>query len=160
AGYRLTIVTQSFVVAPGAQASITVLLTASTAGIFSGRVAIGNNDSDENPFVINVTGAVVAPAPEIQVLDGSTDIPDNTGAVNSGVPPLGSGTVTRTFTVQNLGNANLTLGPGITVAAPFFLASAFGSTTLGPGASTTFTVGLTGILGTFSGQVSFATNDS
>jgi len=161
AGFHLTTATPfPITLAPGAQTSMTVQLTASTAGVFSGKVSIGANDDNENPFVINVTGTVLAPAHEIQVLRGTTDIPDNTGVVNYGTF-LVVGTATRTFTVRNIGNTSLTLGPSISVSAPFFLASSFGSTTLAPGASTTFAVDLTTTsLGTFSSQVSFATNDS
>jgi uncharacterized delta-60 repeat protein len=98
--------------------------------------------------------------PDIQVLNGTTVIPDNAGSVNFGTVVQPIGTSTRTFTVRNIGVKNLTLGPTITVPAGFSLVAGFGSTTLAPGASTTFTVRLGGAtLGLISGQVSFATND-
>src|SRR5262249_49844444 len=127
-GYQLTPFFFGTTLAPGAESrGIGLQLTASTAGIFSGRVSITHNDSNENPFVINVTGTVLAPTHEIQVLTGTTDIPDNTGAVNFGTSTFGGRTVPRTFTVQNIGNTNLTLGPTITVPFGFSLASGFGS---------------------------------
>jgi hypothetical protein len=137
---------------------MTVQLTAATAGVFSGRISIGNN-SNENPFTLGVTGTVLTPAAEIQVLNGTADLPDDTGAVNLGTAAVGGKTVAHTFTVQNLGNTNLTLGA--IVAPGFLVASGFVSTTLAPGASTTFTLALkTSALGSFSGKVSFANNDS
>src|SRR5262245_30145574 len=89
AGYETSILNVfGFTLAPGAQAKLAVQLAADTAGIFNGRVSISTNDDDENPFVINVTGTVLAPAHEIQVLNRTTDIPDNTGVVNLAPSPL------------------------------------------------------------------------
>jgi uncharacterized delta-60 repeat protein len=144
----------------GGRTALNVQLTAGAAGVFSGKLSVASNDDNENPFVIGVSGTALAPTREIQVLTGVTDIPDHTGAVNFGAADLG-GTATRTFTVRNIGNTPLTLGPTINLPFGFFLVSGFGSTTLAPAASTTFTLGLnTGNLGTFGGQVSFANNDS
>jgi len=84
--------------------------------------------------------------------DGSSQV--NFGTTLPGAP------VTQTFQVYNDGNANLTLGT-ITVPAGFSVASGFGATTLAPGASTSFSVQLTAsAAGSYSGPVSFATNDS
>ena len=73
--------------------------------------------------------------------DGATDISDNTGSVNFGNTLPGT-PVTKTFTVTNLGTTNLTLATPISVPAGFTVTSSFGSTTLTPGGSTTFTVRL------------------
>jgi subtilisin family serine protease len=98
-------------------------------------------------------------APEIQVLDGATNLVDGSAVVNYGSTLPGT-PLSRTFTVTNLGSANLTLGT-LTVPAGFTLISSFGSTTLAPGASTTFTVRLdAAAVGTYSGQVSFGNNDT
>jgi hypothetical protein len=100
------------------------------------------------------------PAPEIHVLDGSTNIADNTGTVSFGTTPPGT-PVSKTFTVTNTGTQTLTLTPPISVPAGFTLTSTFGTTTLAPGASTTFVVRLDAATnGTFSGTVSFGNDDA
>jgi hypothetical protein len=100
-----------------------------------------------------------APEPEIQVLDGATDIPDGTGSINFGTTTVGM-PINKTFTVKNTGTADLTLTEPIAVPAGFSVASSFGSTTLAPGNLTTFTVQLDAIaVGTYSGTLQFANND-
>jgi subtilisin family serine protease len=106
---------------------------------------------------IEYLGAAV-PIPEIQVLDGITDIQDGAGSVGFGATPAGV-TITKTFTVKNLGTANLNLTEPITVPAGFTLASSFGSVTVAPGGSTTFSVRFDATAGNYSGQVSFANGD-
>ncbi len=105
-----------------------VRLDAASAGNFSGQVSFGNDDSDENPFNFTISGTVVQPVPEIQVLDGGTDIPDGTGSVSFGSTATGS-PVIKTFTVSNVGTVNLTLNTPISLPAGFSLVSSFGSTT-------------------------------
>ena len=105
-------------------------------------------------------GTSAALEPEIQVLDGATDIPDGTGSISFGTTTVGM-PINKTFTVKNTGTANLTLTEPIAVPAGFSVASSFGSTTLAPGNSTTFTVRLDAIAaGTRSGALQFANNDA
>jgi hypothetical protein len=100
------------------------------------------------------------PAPEIQVLDGATDIPDDTGAVSFGSTSVGA-PVSKTFTVRNTGTADLTLSPVISVPAGFTVTAGFGAATLAPGTSTTFTVRLDATTAdVFSGPLSFGNNDA
>ncbi|MBI1335499.1 MAG: choice-of-anchor D domain-containing protein [Phycisphaera sp.] len=100
------------------------------------------------------------PQPEVRVLDGQTDLADNTavvglGATNQGTP------VSRTFTVTNIGNANLTLGSIGSLSTGFTLTSALTKSTLTPGDSATFTVRLDATaVGNYQTAISFATNDS
>ena len=100
---------------------------------------------DGSLYVTDYTGggvykitATAITGPEIQVGDGTTDLQDGTGSVGYGTTPLGI-PVTRTFTVSNIGSAALSLG-AITLPAGFSLAAGFGTATVGPGASTTFSV--------------------
>jgi N-acetylneuraminic acid mutarotase len=107
-----------------------------------------------------VRGSSAAPEPEIQVLDGTTDIPDGTGSVNFGATTVGM-PINKTFTVKNAGTASLSLTEPVAVPAGFSVASSFGSTTLAPGNSTNFTVRLDAIaVGTYSGTLQFANNDA
>jgi len=103
--------------------------------------------------------STAAPNPEIQVLEGSTDLPDGTGKVNFGSTDAGTAVV-KTFTVKNLGDGNLTLASSISVPAGFTVSSGFGATTVPAGGSTTFTVRLDAkVAGSYNGTLSFSNND-
>ncbi len=97
--------------------------------------------------------------PDIEVLDGATVVPDNTGSVSFGSTSVGTN-VSKVFTVENVGTQDLTLTPPITLPTGFNLVSSFGVTTLTPGSSTTFEVELDATTtGSFSGELSFDNND-
>jgi subtilisin family serine protease len=105
-------------------------------------------------------GAAVGAGPEIRAFDGSTELIAATTNVNYGTA-MQTQAVARTFTVKNVGGATLQLTSPPTVPAGFTLTTGLGSTTLAPGAMTTFTVSLNAInLGNFSGVISFNTNDA
>ncbi len=98
--------------------------------------------------------------PEIQVRLDSADVADGSGSVDFG-STFGGDPITKTFTVENVGYGPLTLGSISLPASGFSLASNWGSTTLQSGESTSFAVRLDAAgAGTFSGSVSFSTNDS
>ena len=152
--------------APGASDTFSVLLDTTTVGTMSGQVSFVTNDSDENPFNFTVTGSVTALLlPEVTVSYATVGITDN-----DTTPSTGDGTdfgsvtqgqtgITHTFTVQNDGDATLYLG-SVSVPSGFTLTEGLDSS-LAPGVSDTFSVRLdTASVGTKSGQVSFATNDS
>lgn len=68
--------------------------------------------------------------------------------------------IAHTFNVRNDGAANLTLG-SLSLPTGFTLNAGFGLTTLAPGESTTFIVGVnTAVAGIYAGDVSFTTNDA
>lgn len=158
-GFSLTQGLSTTTLAPGAATTFVVALNTTTAGTYSGMVSLNSNDADENPFNFNVSGAVATVAPEIAVLDGTTDIADNSGAVSLGTVQVGAN-ASKVFTVRNTGAANLTLG-AITLPNGFTLSQPLGSTTLAPGASTTFAVTLnTTAVGSFSGTLSLVNNDA
>jgi PKD repeat protein len=82
------------------------------------------------------------------------------GYADLGSTPAGTPLV-ATFTVTNSGTTNLTLTNPITVTGTgYTLGTGFGSTTIAAGATTTFTVNFNSAVGgSFTGNVSFATND-
>jgi len=97
--------------------------------------------------------------PEIQVLDGTTHVPNGTGTVNFGATPVGT-SIDKTFTVRNTGMADLTLIEPISVPTGFSVASSFASPTVAAGDSTTFAVRLDAVaVGTYTGTLQFANND-
>ena len=76
------------------------------------------------------------------------------GSTMYGVP------VSRTFTVRNVGGADLTLSESISLPTGFTLVAGFGSTTLAPDQLTTFTIGVdVASLGDHTGEISFGNND-
>jgi len=91
--------------------SIKVALNTKTSGTYAGSFSLSNNDSNESPFNFAISGTVKpAPAPEIQVLNGTVDIADgSTTAIDFGNVAFGS-TATKTFTIKNIGTATLNLG--------------------------------------------------
>lgn len=103
-------------------------------------------------------GAFEAGAAEINLLDGTTDIPDGTGIVSFGTTPAGS-PLQRTFTISNTGVFTLSLSAPTSLPTGFSLVSPF-PTSVAPGGTVTFTLQLDATTaGTYSGEVSFATTD-
>ncbi|MDA1051398.1 MAG: tandem-95 repeat protein, partial [Planctomycetota bacterium] len=108
--------------------------------------------------------------PEIEVLDGTTTIDDNTGTLNLGTT-LQQSEIRKTITIRNSGGADLGIGHTLTLPPAFSLvtssttpATLFNGTaitTLTPGSTATFDVELAAsALGTFSGLASFMSTDS
>ena len=129
------------------------------SGTYYVKVTGSANAAQMYKLTGSISGVVSTTAPEIAVLDGATNIVDDTGSVNLGSGAIGS-TISKTFTIQNTGNAPLTLGT-VTVPTGFVLTQAPATSTVAAGSSTTFTVGLnTAAAGTFSGSLSFTNNDA
>ncbi len=120
---------------------------------FRAIAANGNNLYIDN-FKFNATtpGEINVTQNANTVLDGGSY---NFGSVNPG------SSATATFTITNSGTSNLVLTAPITITGTgFTLGSTFGTTTVAAGATTTFTVAFSPTAsGTFTGNVSFATND-
>jgi predicted outer membrane repeat protein len=119
-------------------------------------------DGDLNGSALVDIGAYEAPGtltPEIQVLKGTTDIADGTTvALNFGSTPVGTPLV-QTFTIANLGTAELNLS-NLQLPTGFSLVGTLPAT-VAPQAQTLLQVQLDATaVGTLSGELSFATNDS
>jgi hypothetical protein len=85
------------------------LLSPSPASEVEDRhVTIANDDLDENPYTFTLTGNGVA-EPEIGVRQGVTGIASGTGSYDFGNVAVGSSSAEITFTVENLGMADLEL---------------------------------------------------
>ena len=134
---------------------------------YVGALADYNNqilEANENNNVSNIVQVTVT-APEIAVHGSFYDIPDGDTTPNTfdltdfGTATQGDAAIQHTFTVLNSGDATLTLG-SISLPSCFGLVEGL-SSSIAPGGSDTFTVQLdTASLGTKSGEISFATNDS
>lgn len=102
------------IVAPNATTSFTIRFTAQQGG-FGAGVRINNDDSDEGPFTFTILANGNNSLPEINVtgggrtiLDGDTT-PDTADHTYFGGHDVTSGDVTRVFTVENTGTADLTI---------------------------------------------------
>ncbi|MEG4106397.1 choice-of-anchor D domain-containing protein, partial [Microcoleus sp. S13_C5] len=122
-------------VAAGASANLQVQVDTTSAGNKTGTLQLVNDDNDENPFDFPIAASVTtAPLPEIQVLDGTTDIVDGTASTIYFGSALIGGTLNKTFTVKNLGTAalnlsNLTLPTGFSLVGTLPATVAAGGTT-------------------------------
>src|SRR5205823_6373261 len=128
--------------------------------VASGTLSVVLSNNADNYVIADAMRVVAAtgPAPLAEVFDGTQAVPNHgSDSLNALVGIV----TTHTFTVTNGGTASLTLSDPITLPAGFTLAADFGTTTLAPGASTTFTVLVnTGNAATYSGTVTFGTSDA
>lgn len=143
--------------APSASTTFEIGLDASSAGNFTTTLSFTNNDSDENPFGIALSGEVSAPEIEVRqdarVLQDGSSVPIDFGATTLNAP------VTVTFTVNNLGSVPLSLG-GLDVPVGFALEGDFPTSIDGSGSATFSLVLEATSLGSFDGQVSFENGDA
>ncbi|MES2574033.1 MAG: choice-of-anchor D domain-containing protein [Bacteroidota bacterium] len=132
---------------PGATATFTITYNPTANGTHNASFSIVTNDGDENPYNFNITGAATT-APEIDILGNATSITDgNTSPVPTNWTDFGSAdyiseTITKTFTIKNVGNALLTLtSAALSGSGDFTISSGPApGTTLAAGASTTLVI--------------------
>ncbi|MCB1087770.1 MAG: choice-of-anchor D domain-containing protein, partial [Verrucomicrobiae bacterium] len=125
----------------GQSGSFTLTFTPNILGDFSLPLSIGNNDLDEAPFRIALTGRVVSPEIEVlkpdllPILDG--------GSFFLGNVSVGGESPTRTITIRNQGTSTLSLS-GLSLAGnhpgDFTLDLSGVPSSLAPGAQTQFSI--------------------
>ena len=113
--------------------TFTIDLPTTTAGTFAGTISFDNNDADENPYNFTVTGTITSP--EVDLFEDATPIADGGGPIDFGSVLQGSAAPSKTFRVENNGDAtlntsNLTVPAGYSVTEPL-------ATTLLPATSDT-----------------------
>ncbi len=141
--------------------TFTIRFSPTSAGLKTAALHIANNDANENPFDITLTGTGVT-GPEIAVEQPlNTNILDG-GSKGFGVVAVGS-TADLVFTIKNTGNADLT-GLGITVdgadATRFTLVAGATAPVSGPLGTTTFTMRFTPLVaGPQTATLHIANND-
>ncbi len=147
-------------------ATFQVTFAPMAAGPRTATLSIPNNDSDENPYDLTLTGTGLVGA-EIAVFTGA-----NTNVANSRIDNVGTNVFATTtfgnnspeqiFTIKNAGLPNLT-GLGVTVVGANpgdFILQPSGPTTLSPNAATTFSVTFAPTTyGVRSAVISIASND-
>lgn len=114
-------------IAAGGSLDFVVTFMPSASGIRNTTITITNNDSNENPYdyVIQGTGIIV-PSIDMNVKGNGQSIPDNnlypigTNFTAFGVATVGVTTITKTYTIENLGFTDLTLtgSPLVSITGP------------------------------------------
>ncbi|MGE5397460.1 MAG: choice-of-anchor D domain-containing protein [Chitinophagales bacterium] len=100
-------------IAAAGETTFQVVFGCSTAGIKNATISINNDDSNENPYDFAVTGIGVTP--EINLLGKGTtivnndDTPSTDDDTDFGSADIVSGSVEKTFTIQNTGTSGLVL---------------------------------------------------
>lgn len=148
------------VAGPSGTTTFTVRFTPSASGARTAAIHIANNDADEGPFDITLTGTALAPEIAVEQPVG-TDIADN-GSKDFGSVAVGSN-ASLTFTVKNTGTAPLT-GVAITqdgTNSADFSVTTSPTTPVAAAGSTTFVVKFTpSTYGTRTAALHIANNDS
>ena len=136
----------SSTVAGSSSTTFVVAFNPSALGTRTATLTIANDDCDEGTYDFAIQGTGVDP--EINVQGNSQTIPDGSSEASSsnntdfGSQSACSGTVTRTFTIQNTGTSTLNIS-GITftgTAASDFTVTVSPASTVAASGSTTFTV--------------------
>lgn len=139
-------------IAAGSSLDFTVTFTPTASGIRNTTLTIANNDANENPynFLIQGNGTIVASV-DINVKGNGQTIPDNsiypmgTNWTSFGAVTVG-GSITRTFTIENLGSTALSLTgtPYVQITGPhaalFTVTVQPSSNSISGGASLTFDI--------------------
>ncbi|MDM8539540.1 choice-of-anchor D domain-containing protein [Desulfococcaceae bacterium HSG9] len=143
-------------ITPGGKTTFTVRFSPASAGVKTATVSIINNDSDEDPYDLILTGTGI-PA-DINLKQGATNISDG-GSYNFGSKTVGTDTNT-VFTIENTGTAVLTLSAPVISGADFTI-EAEPASTVEAGKTTAFTMRFSpASTGAKTATFSIANNDS
>ncbi len=136
-------------VAAGGSTTFQVLFNPSAVGMRFASISIASNDPVESPYNFTIQGN--STTPEINVFGNNVSIADGDASpavadhTDFGAAPIAGGTVTRTFTILNMGTGDLTLSGSPLVTIKGAHAADFTVTTppespIAAGGSTTFQV--------------------
>lgn len=160
-GFSITSAPASSVAASGST-TIQVTFDPSSVGTFNDEVVIESDDANEGTYTFAITGVGFVATPEINVQGNSVSIvdgdttPSTADHTDFGSVTTSSGSVVRTFTIQNTGTGTLTLDatPVVLLNGTHFTVTAQpSSTTVAPAGSVTFQV-------TFDPSANGALNDT
>jgi hypothetical protein len=134
----------------GGTVSFSITFDPTTSGERTATISIDNDDPDENPYTFTIKG--IGTAQDINVQGNGNDIangdavPSSTDDTDFGSIPVISGTIVKTFTIQNTGTVTLSL----TGASPYvviggansgdFSATTIPSNSIAVSGSTTFQI--------------------
>jgi len=155
-------------VAASGSVTFVVRCTPSATGDRTATVSVASNDSDEDPYTFTVEAR--GTAPEIDIEGNGVSIPDGDTTPSAGDHTefgnvAAGSSFDRTFTIQNEGNANLTLtnhpsAVALSGSGDFSVHTQAGSGSIAPSGSTTFVIRCTPSgTGERTATVSVASND-
>ena len=156
----------STTVIAGGTTTFNVTFNPTTTGLRTATIAIANDDSDEYPYNFSIQGMGTEQEINVQgntvsIVDGDTT-PTTTDWSDFGLTDINSGTVIRTFTIQNTGTSTLTIG-AISISgtnASEFTVSTLPNATAAPGGFTTFDITFNpSTVGIRTATISFVNND-
>lgn len=147
---------------PANTSNIVLTVTPSAAGAWSFDLSVTNDDSNETPYNVTLSGnAAASAAPAINVTDEATDSELSSGAslVKNGLPPTQASSLD--FSILNAGSATLTLGaPAASNQSNCGVVVSAAPTSLDPEATDTLTLDITPTAaGDWSFDLSITTND-
>lgn len=132
--------------APGERSVLSVVFTPSAAGTRHAILSIVNNDDNESPFTVQLSGEGIAPViPEVVsflVSKGSDNLVDGQGTQNLGKVKVGTTSQTTIYTIRNNGNTTLS-GLQVRLTGPQasdFVIVGQPTTSLAPGETASFEV--------------------
>jgi hypothetical protein len=136
-------------VTPGNNTSFQITFDPTAIGLRSATISFPNGDCDGNPFNFAIQG--LGTGPEIEVSGNNTGIADGAGSPNTtnhtdfGSTTACTGSIARTFTIQNTGNTDLTVGTPVIAGthAADFMVTAFPTSPVMPGGNTTLEITFT-----------------
>lgn len=124
----------------GSSTSFTLSFQPTIAGTRVATLRIDNNDADENPFDLALSGTGITPEITVSRVGGG-NLEDGVGSADFGnVTPTGMQTLV--FRITNDGTAPLNLNPSLArTGSSWFVADTAGmATSLAPGEDTTFSI--------------------
>jgi len=151
-------------VASGGNTTFETRFSPTSDGAKTATIAIANNDSDEDPYDLTLTGEGFTPVPEINVMRGNRDIPDG-GSFDFGDCDVGS-SLQFGFTLENTGGVDLTLdgNPKVILLGDDsgqFLVTLQPTSPVTPGGDTVFKLQFTPLsTGEKKARISISNNDS
>lgn len=125
---------------PSNSSDFTLRYLPTEAGTHTTILTIANNDLDENPYTITITGqATTVPTPKIEVTKSSQVLLNNS-TVDFGGMTVGGNPIDVTFTITNKGDSNLSISSVDLLPIGDFTIVTPPSTPVAPGASTTVVI--------------------
>lgn len=122
---------------PNEATSFVVKINSSSLGAKTGELVIPNDDMDENPFRIMLSGIVAVP--KIELTTGTTPIINGSGSVDFGSNAINQ-PISKTLTIRNTGDFELSLGTVVTTGAGFSITSQPSAIVAADNGQTTFRI--------------------
>ncbi|MCZ8331081.1 MAG: choice-of-anchor D domain-containing protein [Flavobacterium sp.] len=166
-GFSITSAPASSVAASGST-TIQVTFDPSSAGTFNDEVVIESDDADEGTYTFAITGVGFVATPEINVQGNAVSIvdgditPSTADHTDFGSVTTSSGSVVRTFTIQNTGSAALNISSAYLLdgASGFSITSAPASSVAAAGSTTIQVTFDPASAGTFNDELVIESDDA